>query len=281
MGAIVIQNSVQNTKATPQIITDLISNRPVTAANGSIFIATDEQNIYQYYISLNDWQLIGTGNTNTGVFVKKWQTWENVFQVKVNDDASLTIDMANGYLQMLYNILTPSATNNIFFNAAAPGLQINSQTRAITFDLSGLNVLNYQQGKYSGVTDTQVFINDDTYNCRIESNIITLITVDNSKEILIDLLNYRIRMIDNTNNTETIVDGNQISIINYNTGKSAYLTNGIRSYVNNQFLTVTGTPTCTFEFLQAASTPPTNPALIIGWVDVVVNNTLYKMPLYQ
>ena len=59
MSRITINKNVINQLSTPSLITDLIANRPATAANGVVFFATDTTTIEQYI--LGSWITYATG----------------------------------------------------------------------------------------------------------------------------------------------------------------------------------------------------------------------------
>ena len=107
MSAINLLQYVQNNGNTPSIQAGNIANRPASAANGSIYIAVDEQNIYRYNQSNTTWELIGTGNTLTGPFVTKWQTWENDFFVSTILNKFIELN-TSGYIKIVQDDSLPN-----------------------------------------------------------------------------------------------------------------------------------------------------------------------------
>lgn len=88
---ITINNAVVNSKGTPYFITDIFANIPARAANGTVFISIDTQQIFSYNSTIPSWILIGTGTGGGG-----GQDLQGVCTIGSDTDTNINIIPAPG-----------------------------------------------------------------------------------------------------------------------------------------------------------------------------------------
>lgn len=314
MSAINLLQYVQNNGSTPSMQAGNILQRPISAANGSIYIAVDEQNIYRYNQLITTWELIGTGNTLTGPFVTKWQTWENDFFVSTLLNRYIELNTI-GYIELVDNKGLPSEIS-IKISLFPLEIIIKNINFIITINDNGFEINNLSNQKITQYFSNYIQISDlannlDYYCDTDTSNRINNITNQaciNDIEKLFFSENLGINdLTTELNNTTQQLEFKHISNNRYARYTNDFVL--ISDDTNNPFLGnytqleiagirfvdlntgVTGQYYANFavvpqitvnrvDYNAAATTPPVNTVTPAGWIDATVAGNPVKIPYY-
>ena len=102
--AIVITNAVTNNKNTPGALTGLMADRPASAPNGTIYIATDTQDIFSYDVLTTSWINVSNGGGGITPNLQQVCTVGNATttDINVNGSGNVTLDNAASANKLIF-----------------------------------------------------------------------------------------------------------------------------------------------------------------------------------